>query len=81
MKKVLIGILKLDFRTPSRRGFQPRSMEDVCHWLVDSTPQALSEARRLLLRRADTDLVLFVDDDIEFGPDQVRILVEWMGQE
>ena len=71
--------MKLDFLTPSRRGFHPGKMEYVCHWLVDSTPQALSEARRLLLRRADTDLVLFVDDDIEFGPEHVRILVDRMG--
>ncbi len=71
--------LKLDFLTPTKRGFHPTNMEYVCHWLVDSTPQALSEARRLLLRRADTDLVLFVDDDIDFRPEHVKILLDRMG--
>ncbi len=71
--------LKLDFLTPSKRGFRPTDMAYVCHWRVDSTPQVLSEARRLLLRKADSDLVLFVDDDIEFGPEHVKILVDRMG--
>ena len=70
--------VKLDFLTPSKRGFQPRAMSYLCHWLVDSTPQALSEARRLLLLKADTDLVLFVDDDIEFGLEHVKILLDKM---
>ncbi len=72
-------ILELDFLTPSRRGFEPKSMDYVCHWIVDKTPQALSEAMRRLLQRADTDLVLFVGDDIEFGPEHVKILLGRMG--
>ncbi len=70
--------LKLDFLTPTKRGFQPQAVEYVCHWRVDGTPQALSDSRRLLLRRADSEFVLFVDDDIEFGPEHVKILLDKM---
>ena len=31
------------------------------------------------MRKADTDLVLFVDDDIEFGSEHVKILLDRMG--
>ena len=71
-------VLKLDILTPSIRGFKPKDMEYVCHWLVEDRPIVLSSARRMLLRRADTDLVLFVDDDIEFGPEHVKTLVDRM---
>lgn len=51
-------------------------MEYVCHWLVDDAPRTLSIARSLLLRRADTDYVLFADDDVEFGPEHVKLLID-----
>ncbi len=71
--------MKMDFLTPSLRGFKPGNMDYVCHWLVEDRPIVLSRARRILLKRADTDLVMFVDDDIEFGPEQVRLLVDRLG--
>ncbi len=70
--------MKLDFLTPSVRGFKPRQMDHVCHWLVDDSARILSTARRFLLRRADTEFVLFVDDDIEFGPEHVKMLLYQM---
>lgn len=73
--------MKLDFLTPSVRGFTPRNMEYVCHWHVEDSPMLLSCARSLLLRRADTDLVLFVDDDVEFGTEHVGALLSRMGSE
>ncbi len=71
--------MTLDFLTPTIRGFKPRDMEYVCHWRVEDSPVVLSTARRLLLQKADTELVLFVDDDIEFGPEHVGILLDRIG--
>lgn len=50
-------------------------MDYVCHWHVEDSLVILSSARRML-RGADTDLELFVEDDVEFGPDHIRILLD-----
>ncbi len=71
--------MKLDFLTPTIRGFKPWDVEYVCHWHVESSPIVLSAARSALIQQSDTDLVLFVDDDIEFRPQQVKVLLDRMG--
>ncbi len=54
-------------------------MEYLCHWHVEDSSVVLSTARRLLIQKADTELVLFIDDDIEFGPEHIKILLDRMG--
>lgn len=71
--------MKIDVLTPTIHGFSPPKLDAilqpmVCHWRT-STLTPLSYARRELLRAADTEWSLFIDDDVQWDSQNVVELV------
>jgi len=71
--------MRVDVLTPTVRDFQPPFLdpalrEVVCHWRTSGV-MPLSHARRDLLRQADTEWSLFIDDDVRWKTESLVDLV------
>jgi len=67
--------MKIDVLTPTVRDFQPPPLDQalreiVCHWRTSGV-RPLSYARRDLLRQADNEWSLFIDDDVRWKAESI----------